>query len=48
MRIYLDAAPDALHLAAALAGACGVFLTNDAHLKQTLRLFRRPVFRLRC
>lgn len=25
--------PDALHLAAALAGACDVFLTNDARLK---------------
>jgi predicted nucleic acid-binding protein len=25
--------PDALHLAAALAGACGTFLTNDARLK---------------
>lgn len=25
--------PDALHLAAALAGACDVFLTNDAGLK---------------
>jgi uncharacterized protein len=26
-------APDALHLAAALAGACDVFFTNDAALK---------------
>jgi len=25
--------PDALHLAAAVAGACDVFLTNDAALK---------------
>lgn len=25
--------PDALHLAAALAGACDMFLTNDAALK---------------
>ena len=25
--------PDALHLAAAVAGACDVFLTNDARLK---------------